>query len=246
MNNISKAKIIILLAILLSCNAIPVIAHAQDESCPDSLEDYMYIKQEKSVIAKFIESTMRGVGLKGGSRLTDYINKQNKLVSARPLNSMYLMFDIEVDDRFGHNVWTIEPPRDMSDHVVIYLHGGSYKYNFLTPHWLFITEIINQLKVRVVAPDYPLAPEYNATHVFDLLLKVYKNVIQETNPKKVSIIGDSAGGGMTLALAQLLQEKGLPQPDQLIMLSPCVDVTLTNPDIVEVDQNDPILNTGSR
>jgi acetyl esterase/lipase len=50
---------------------------------------------------------------------------------------------------------------------------------------------------------------------------------------------------MTLALGELLNKKKLPQPSQLIMLSPCVDVTLTNPDIVAVDENDPILNIDS-
>jgi acetyl esterase/lipase len=222
-----------------------MVANAQETICPDSKEEDMLVKQGQSTIARWIEEAMRSTNVKQGNRLADYINYLNKTTPARPLNSMYLLFDIDVDDRLGHNVWTIEPPKDMSDHVVIYLHGGSYKYNFVTPHWLFITEIINQLKVRVIAPDYPLAPEYNVTDVFDLLLNLYKKTIKETDPKKISIIGDSAGGGMTLALGELLNKKKLPQPSQLIMLSPCVDVTLSNPDIVTVDENDPILNIDS-
>lgn len=205
----------------------------------------MKIRQGESMICSLIKDAMRTANLKEGNRLRDYFNHMNKTTPARPLNSMYLLFDIDVDDRLGHNVWTIEPTRDMSEKVVIYLHGGSYKYNFLTPHWYFITEIINQLKVRVIAPDYPLAPEYNVTHVFDMMLALYKQVIKDTDPQHISIIGDSAGGGMTLALGQYLLEKGLPQPEQLILLSPCVDVTMSNPDIIQLDDDDPLLNIDS-
>ncbi|MCF7833045.1 MAG: alpha/beta hydrolase [Candidatus Marinimicrobia bacterium] len=202
-------------------------------------------KLEQSMAAQLIENAMRSSKVKEGNRLADYVNYLNKTTPARPLNAMYLVYDIDVDDRLGHNVWTIEPVKDLSDKVVIYLHGGSYTYNFFSPHWYFISNIVDQLRARVIAPDYPLVPEYNVTHVFDMLLKLYKNVIKDVDPKNISIIGDSAGGGMSLAFGQLLLEKGLPQPEQLILLSPCVDVTLSNPDIVEVDKDDPLLNIES-
>lgn len=211
----------------------------------DSLEVQMKIREGQSIAAQIIENSMRSSKVKEGNRLADYMNYLNKTTPARPLNGMYLLYDIDVDDRLGHNVWTIEPVKDLSDKVVIYLHGGSYTYNFFSPHWYFISNIVDQLKARVIAPDYPLAPEYNVTHVFDMLLKLYENLIKEVDPKHISIIGDSAGGGMSLAFGQLLLEKNLPQPEQLILLSPCVDVTLTNPDIVEVDKDDPLLNIES-
>jgi acetyl esterase/lipase len=109
-----------------------IVANAQETSCPDSKEEDMLVKQGQSTIARWIEEAMRSSNVKKGNRLADYINYLNKTTPARPLNSMYLMFDIDVDDRLGHNIWTLEPPKDMSDHVVIYLHGGSYKYNFVT------------------------------------------------------------------------------------------------------------------
>jgi len=233
-------KIIMFISFLL-----PISLISQEISFLDSLEAQMKIREGQSLIAQIIENSMRISKMKEGNRLADYINYPNKATPARPLNAMYLLYDIDVDDRLGHNVWTIEPVKDMSDKVIIYLHGGSYMYNFLPPHWLFISNIIDKIKVRVIAPDYPLTPEYNVTHVFDMLLKLYENLIKEVDPKHISIIGDSAGGGMSLAFGQLLLEKNLPQPEQLILLSPCVDVTLTNPDIVEVDKDDPLLNIDS-
>ncbi|MEA2077386.1 MAG: alpha/beta hydrolase fold domain-containing protein [Candidatus Marinimicrobia bacterium] len=231
--------------VLMTALLFPQFLQAQFFTFIDSLEAQMKIRQGQSWVAQMIENSMRSSKVKEGNRLADYMNYLNKITPARPLNSLYLLYDIDVDDSLGHNVWTIEPVKDMSEKVIIYLHGGSYMYNFMSPHWMFISYIIDQLKAKVIAPDYPLAPEYNVTHVFDMLLKLYTELIKNHDPKHISIIGDSAGGGMSLALGQLFAEKGLPQPEQLILLSPCVDLTLTNPDIVEVDKDDPLLNIES-
>jgi len=234
-----------ILLILLSLFLLSVILQAQTLAEPDSEKVIIKDTYEKSWIAQTIEKTIWDSKIKEGNSLFEFMNYLNKKTPAKPLNSMYFMYLIGVDNNLGHKVWSLEPLEDKSDEVIIYLHGGSYMYNFVSGHWLFISYIIDQLKVKVIAPDYPLAPEYNVTHVFDMLLKIYTELIKEVDPKKISIIGDSAGGGMSLALGQLLQEKGLPQPKQIIMLSPCVDVTLSNPDIMDFDKNDPLLNIES-
>lgn len=233
-------KVCCIISLLLPLNAFSQQLNL--ELCKDQ---FMSDTLGQSWIARLLESSMRSANVKEGGRLSDFINQRTKNTPARPSTSMYLRFDIDVDECSGHNIWTIEPPRNMSDKVVLYLHGGAYKYNFVSVHWTFIGNIVDQLKAKVVAPDYPLAPEYNATHVFDLLLKIYKNLLKDYDPKNISIIGDSAGGGMTLALGELIKNEGLPQPGQLILLSPCVDVTLENPEIKEIDKDDPILNIKS-
>ncbi|MCK5817591.1 MAG: alpha/beta hydrolase fold domain-containing protein, partial [Candidatus Marinimicrobia bacterium] len=234
-----------ILPILLSLFLLTVILQAQTVVEPDSEKIIDKDTYEKSWVAQAIEKTMWDSKIKEGNSLLEFMNYLNKTTPARPLNSMYLKYLIEVNDSLGHKVWTLEPVVDKSDEVIIYLHGGSYMYNFVSGHWLFISYIIDQLKAKVIAPDYPLAPKYNVSHVFDMLLELYTGLIKEVDPKKISIIGDSAGGGMSLALGQLLQEKGLPQPKQLIMLSPCVDVTLSNPDIMKFEKKDPLLNIES-
>lgn len=207
--------------------------------------EFMSDSLEQSWIARMLESSMRSANIKEGGRLSDFINNRTKKTPARPMANMYLRFDIEVDDTHGHNVWSISPKNEMGEKLVLYLHGGAYKYNFIIPHWAFIGNISSELSATVIAPDYPLAPEYNATHVFDLLLKIYKDLLKDHHPKNINIIGDSAGGGMALALSQLIKKEGLPQPYQLILLAPCVDVRLENPEIKEIDKNDPLLNIKS-
>jgi acetyl esterase/lipase len=55
-------------------------------------------------------------------------------------------------------------------------------------------------------------------------------------------MGDSAGGGLALALAQKIKFEGLPSAGQVILLSPWLDITLTNPAITEIDRMDPFLS----
>ncbi len=202
----------------------------------------MQKNNEQSLISRFIEAGLRKAGVKNKSLFSNYVNMLNKAMPARPLQYMFLKYDIDFDDRLEHAVWTIEPKKDLSDKFIIYLHGGSYMYNFLPPHWMFIGSLVDHLKATVIAPDYPLAPEYHAQDVFEMLLSIYTELIKKAGAENVTIMGDSAGGGMTLALAQLLAEKDIEQPEQLILLSPCVDVTLTNPEIQQVDKDDPMLN----
>jgi len=55
-------------------------------------------------------------------------------------------------------------------------------------------------------------------------------------PDDLIMMGDSAGGGFALALAQKLKNESIDQPAQIILLSPWLDITLTNPDIKEIDR----------
>jgi acetyl esterase/lipase len=55
-------------------------------------------------------------------------------------------------------------------------------------------------------------------------------------------MGDSSGGGIALALAQLLREKGREQPGNLVLLSPWLDVSLAHPDVPVFDKIDPFLD----
>jgi triacylglycerol lipase len=67
--------------------------------------------------------------------------------------------------------------------------------------------------------------------------------ITELGADEVSVYGDSAGGGMALAIAQLLVSRGTPTPSRMVLISPWLDVTMTNPAIASID--DPILRTAS-
>ena len=141
----------------------------------------------------------------------------------------------------GHLVWTIAPKQNAGDKHIIYLHGGAYVNSFASQHWGLMSKLVEALNCTVIAPNYPHAPEYYVHDVFALLLPLYNELAAVAGSSNVSVMGDSSGGGISLALAQRLREDGLEQPGRVILLSPWLDATLSNPEIPEFDKIDPFL-----
>jgi epsilon-lactone hydrolase len=144
----------------------------------------------------------------------------------------------------GNFVWTIAPKATGESRAVrhiIYLHGGAYVNSFASQHWEFMSKLVDALGCTVTAPNYPHAPEYHVHDVFEFLLPLYLALAREVGGANVTFMGDSSGGGISLALAQRLREDGLPQPGNVVLLSPWLDATLSNPEIAAVDKIDPFL-----
>ncbi|GAA0564655.1 hypothetical protein GCM10009415_53950 [Chitinophaga japonensis] len=74
-----------------------------------------------------------------------------------------------------------------------------------------------------------------------MAMTLYEQLTQIVPPANLTLMGDSAGGGFALALAQKLWHEGLPQPGRIILLSPWLDITLSNPGIKEINKIDPFL-----
>jgi acetyl esterase/lipase len=93
-----------------------------------------------------------------------------------------------------------------------------------------------------VAPDYPLVPTSNYKHVFDMLVPAYEELLQQVGGENVTLMGFSAGGGLTFSLAQFARNNQLPNPAQIILLSPLLDGTIANPEIMAIDRYDPYID----
>jgi acetyl esterase/lipase len=141
----------------------------------------------------------------------------------------------------GHLVWTIAPKENAGNKHIIYLHGGAYVNSFASQHWTLMSKLVQTLNCTVTAPNYPHAPEHYVHDVFALLLPLYKELAASAGSSNIFVMGDSSGGGISLALAQRLREEGLDQPGHVILLSPWLDATLSNPEIPSVDKVDPFL-----
>ena len=150
-------------------------------------------------------------------------------------------YRITKSDYNGHLVWTIAPKQNAGSKQILYLHGGAYVNSFASQQWNFMTRLIDALNCTITAPDYPHAPKFYFKDVFDFLLPLYDEVVGVAGSANVTVMGDSSGGGISLALAQRLREEGREQPRNVILLSPWLDASLSNPEIAEVDKIDPFL-----
>ena len=127
------------------------------------------------------------------------------------------------------------------DHVIFYIHGGYYVYQMGSEQTALINRLTKETNSLAVVPMYPLAPFQTAESGHERMLKLYEQVCSENPDKKIILMGDSAGGGYSLALAENLAQHGMEQPDELVLLSPWVDVTMNNPDIADYTDADPML-----
>ena len=144
------------------------------------------------------------------------------------------------DDSAGFPVWTLSVEGSRPDRSVLYLHGGGYVGAMDAYHWRYVATLARRLGVRVVVPSYPLAPEHTWRDAQPPLLDLFEQTAIGS-PLGVVLMGDSAGGGLALALAQQVVRRPGPQPTQLVLLSPWVDLTSQTPGTAEAARRDPWL-----
>ena len=126
--------------------------------------------------------------------------------------------------------------------VIIYLHGGAYMYQPLLFHYRYCHILSKDLNAKVLMPIYPKAPTYKIEDMLSFAHDFYMEVLKTYDPSDIIFMGDSAGASLSLSLAQFLYYDGDPQPSDLILISPCVDIALDNPDLIKYQPHDPMLN----
>lgn len=137
-----------------------------------------------------------------------------------------------------HKVFILNAVETENRKHILYLHGGAYVEGFVRPHWDFLFMLIKNLNCTITAPDYPLAPVHTYEQTFAMVSDVYSQIIKSVKPENFILMGDSSGGGLALALAQLMKNENIAQPGQIILLSPWLDISLTNPSIKDIDPSD--------
>jgi len=149
-------------------------------------------------------------------------------------------YDLERHEDSGMPVYYVRPHTPSST-IVIYLHGGGYVSTAVWPHSLLVDTLARKTGADVVMPLYPLAPHHTWQEAHQLVLNLYLRILSENPDKRIILMGDSSGGGLAAVIALSLAERGIRQPDELILLSPWVDVTHTNPDIADYVDVDPLM-----
>lgn len=120
--------------------------------------------------------------------------------------------------------------------TVLYLHGGGYVAGSPDSHKAITSHMAKFANTRVVVPDYRLAPEHPCPAAIDDALAVYQTLLGEgVPPQTLTLMGDSAGGGLALATLLALKEKQLPLPASVILFSPWADLTLN--DLFDTDRD---------
>lgn len=128
---------------------------------------------------------------------------------------------------------------DDYDKIVYYLHGGAWVFDILAAHVEFCDDLVDRLDAKVYLPKYPLAPVYSYKDTYKMIMDYYDELLKQNKP--IYVMGDSAGGQLTLALTRICKETGRKMPAGIVPLSPAADMSFTSPDAAEVEVRDPML-----
>ncbi len=236
-NKVIIMRKIIALICFLTLSSIPTPMNAQQKT--DS--SLIYIHQEKaSFKSQFFQKVASIFGVKKYIEKSILKGKYNQ--AARPIpKSIRNNFNLTENIVQGRQIWTLKPQQNASDKVVLYLHGGAYYWNVSKYNWSFTEELLKETNATFIIPDYPLAPHSTCEQVFDFMSELYQELTSKYHPDNIIIMGESAGAGLALGFTMFLRNEDIPQPSQLLLLAPWLDVTMSNPEILKVDKRDRIL-----
>jgi monoterpene epsilon-lactone hydrolase len=127
----------------------------------------------------------------------------------------------------GVPVERVEPAMGGTNGTLIYLHGGGYALGSAKGYRGLVAHLANAAGMTAVIPDYSRAPEARYPVALEEMVAVYTRLLEDgLDPKSTVIAGDSAGGGLTLALAMALRDRGIAAPAALGLICPWANLAI--------------------
>lgn len=117
------------------------------------------------------------------------------------------------------------PRRRSGSASILYIHGGAYVAAAARSYRRLVTHLAVATGCRVVAVDYRLAPEHPYPAALEEAIAACTAEQAARPNEKIILAGDSAGGGLTVATALALRDRGLASPAALVCIAPWVDLT---------------------
>lgn len=218
---------IVLAALVLLAAGLTIVSHA------------VY---HRSDMATIVELYFRVTGTKDKfadeEKCAEYIAERRE-AEAYTLD-VKLSSDVSESVVNGNTVYRLSPAEPPAM-TVLYLHGGAYINDASAYQWKLCDKLVQKANAEVIFPIYPLTPNHTWDETYDLLTVLYQDVL-ENAAGPVILMGDSAGGGLAVAFCEYLAELGMEQPDKLILFSPWMDISMSNPEAADYEKADPMLS----
>jgi len=169
--------------------------------------------------------------------MRDILDRFNE--RGKPPGYVTLGLQVTTSEFDGWQVVTLTPPNATGKRVVA-LHGGSYVLDANQYQWTTYANMARQTGATVVVPIFPLAPVGTAGTVVPQVADLISHQIDLYGAENVSVLGDSSGGQIALSAVQLMIAEGRTIPGHMVLISPRLDNTFSNPNIPMV--HDPLVN----
>lgn len=166
---------------------------------------------------------------------------QRKPARFRPPSSISQLVAVSSQQIDGWTVFTVAPRNTDSAGRAVFLHGGCYVFEIDRLHWKLVAQLVRDTGITIMVPIMPLAPKGHASRVVDRVATLVQSQIAEVGAHNVSVIGDSSGGGMALAVAMELRDRKHAPLHAIVLSAPWLDISGTDPMLAEIAPTDPWL-----
>lgn len=138
--------------------------------------------------------------------------------------------DIQATSIAGFRAEWIIPQGSPDEKLIFYVHGGGYVSGSCSDHRAFVSKFAKHCGYKTLTYEYRLAPEFPFPYAIDDSMAVYTAILEMGfEPSNIIFAGESAGGGLALALLLALKSKGLAQPKAAVAISPWTDLSCSSP-----------------
>jgi monoterpene epsilon-lactone hydrolase len=136
----------------------------------------------------------------------------------------------------------LDPPGAEPGRTLLFLHGGGFQFGSLRSDGELAARIGRASRARVLFPEYRLAPEHPFPAAIADVLATWQwlRTNQQGSAESTGVVGDSAGGGLGVALIVALRDAFEPLPGAAGLMSPTVDLTSSGASMTERADQDPI------
>ena len=199
-----------------------------------------------SKMSKILETALKHKNLKevldDEDKADEYLMKRSRMEDwPYELPKRIYRSKVRVVEMFGCEI-VLFNESTTADHIILYLHGGAYVNEIDPVQIAFCDRLAKKTGAAIFAPIYPLAPNHTYEETYPIVEKLYDLMSELEKP--VTIMGDSAGGGLSAAFCEYLAANEMEQPDNLILISPWVDVSMSG-DYEDYRDLDPMLGIGA-
>jgi epsilon-lactone hydrolase len=156
-----------------------------------------------------------------------------------PVPDDVLVTDVDAGGVPAH--WLTAPGTD-AGRVLLFLHGGGFELGSVRSDGELAARLGRHGRMRVLFPEYRLAPEHPFPAAIDDVVTVWRwlRTDQALSAASMAVAGDSAGGGLAIALLVAMRDAGEALPAVAVLMSPTVDLTSSGASMTERADQDPI------